>query len=96
MYFLKSKIEADNKAVHVTLVRKTLSLNKEGLSDSEPLESSLPGGQKFSLCRCPFPTSGPEPKQRLDPGISQCGKIQPVVVTPFPRKGSPELDEWIN
>ena len=54
MYFLKSKIEANNKVVHITLVRKFLvGINKDGLSYSGPLEHSPLGGQKFSLANVP-------------------------------------------
>lgn len=62
MYFLKSKIEAANKAVHVFLLRKTLCINKDGLSYLGPFECNPLGGQKFSLHGHTFPASGSELK----------------------------------
>lgn len=71
MYFLKLKIEVNNKAIQLTLIKKNphFSINKDGLSYLGPLECKPLGSQMFTLNQCPFSASGPEPKQRLDTGM---------------------------
>lgn len=51
MHFLKLKIEAYNKVIHETLIRKRLclSINEYSLSYSGPFEYNPLGGQKLSL-----------------------------------------------
>lgn len=56
VYFLKPKIEAGNKAVHVTLLRKKncLRMNKDSLRYSGPLECNSLSGQVNFLSLTPL------------------------------------------